>query len=76
MDFQWLQTELLGVQPLIFSDQLSINNYYLDALLSNLYIYGLYGKDGEFVNNVVTIFYIVKFDGKGNKIWQNRRNKR
>ena len=54
-----------------FSDQLSINNFYLDALTGNLYIYGLYGKkDGEFVNNDVQGFYIVKFDDKGNKIWQ------
>ncbi len=55
----------------VFADQLSINNYYLDPVTSNLYIYGLYGKkDGEFVNNVVQGFYIVKFDAKGNKIWQ------
>ena len=55
----------------VFSDQLSINNYYLDPGTSNLYIYGLYGKkNGEFVNNDVQGFYIVKFDAKGNKIWQ------
>ncbi len=54
-----------------FSDQLSINNFYLDAVTGNLYIYGLYGKkDGEFVNNDVQGYYIVKFDAKGNKIWQ------
>ena len=55
----------------VFSDQLSINNYYLDLGTSNLYIYGLYGKrNGEFVNNDFQGFYIVKFDAKGNKIWQ------
>ena len=55
----------------IFADQLSINNFYVDPDSGNLYIYGLYGRnEGRFVNNDVQGFYIVKFDAKGNKIWQ------
>ena len=55
-----------------FTDNLSINNYYEDAVNGDVYIYGLIGKNkGMYVYNHAIGYYVFKFDKNGNKIWES-----
>lgn len=54
-----------------FIDQLTINNFYIDELTQDIYVYGLYGKkDKKNINSNPTGYYVFKFNQKGDLIWK------
>lgn len=53
---------------------LCINNFVVDKQSQDVYIYGLYGKEGKmsnFLKNEPLGIYIFKFDKSGKKIWES-----
>lgn len=57
----------------IFSDDLSINNFIVDPITNEVYVYGLYGKRAEKSNdnsNTPLGYYVFKFKEDGTKIWE------
>lgn len=57
----------------IFTDDLSINNYWTDSKTGDIYIYGLFSDESSKLNSLVNAlgYYIFKFDKSGKKIWQS-----
>ena len=57
----------------ILSD-LSINNFVVDKNTEDVYVYGLFGKEGKASNyskNVPLGVYVFKFDKKGKLLWES-----
>jgi len=54
-----------------FVDQLTINNFYIDELTQDIYVYGLFGeKDKKNINSNPKGYYIFKFNQKGDLLWK------
>ena len=70
------ETEKIGsgdTAKRIFSDDLSINNFKVDPITNEVYVYGLYGKRAEKSNdnsNTPLGYYVFKFKEDGTKIWE------
>jgi hypothetical protein len=62
---------IANAKNIAFLDDLSVNNFIVDKD-QNVYFYGLLGKEGKKDALYATIrgCYVVKFDSKGNKVWQ------
>lgn len=54
-----------------FVDQLTINNFYIDELTQDIYVYGLYGNKGKSnIKSDPSGYYVFKFNQKGDLIWK------
>lgn len=60
----------------IFSDDLSINNFYEDGTNGDFYVYGIYSDKASELNKTVKVngYYVFKFGKNGNKIWESVNN--
>lgn len=57
-----------------YLSDLAINNFVIDAVTEEVYVYGLYGENARNSSNISNNpigFYVFKFNKEGNKIWQS-----
>ncbi|CAM3725034.1 hypothetical protein FLGE108171_12320 [Flavobacterium gelidilacus] len=57
-----------------FEDDLNINNFIIDELSNEVYVFGLIGKkdrSASYFKNEPLGYYIFKFNEKGDKIWES-----
>lgn len=57
----------------VFEDDLNINNFIVDDLTNDVYVFGLIGKNDKranFISNEPLGYYVFKFSEKGEKIWE------